>query len=255
MKLLLLSIAVAAVAAAPVNSDPTPPHLSQAWIAQSKGDGLPGQIGKESYIYDSCGKHGKGPYTPDCMRGHIWDYGSSCVKYEIDGGFKYPGTGNYYVNCDSVDCCKDTSRQPDPKGWDILPTSWFDSRKTTYDGKHDTTELNGKNVTGADVWNMVQSIPFTKGKIGVNYTFYITKEGNDTISHRIDFSVPGDSKAQAGAILYGDFQPQHDLPTFRKTFMPPAACLKNNVVTCNDAQLKKWNTKYPAMNMRPLFGQ
>lgn len=253
MKLLLISIAVAAVSAAPVNKDPTPPHLSQAWIAESKGDGLKGQIGKESYIYDSCGKHGKGPYTPDCMRGHIFDYGPSCTKYEIDGGYHYEGTGIFYVGCDAVDCCYDDNDDPDPKQWDILPSSWWASRKTTYGGKHDTTELNGKNVTGADVWNVIQSVPLTGGKIGINYTYFVTKEGNDTITHRINYSVPGDSKVQAGAILYGDFQPQHDLATFRKTFMPPAVCLGKGVMSCGNAQLKKWNTKYPAMNMRPFF--
>lgn len=53
---------------APVSSD-VPPHLSQAWIAQSTGDGMPNATGKESYIYDDC-EHGR--YTENCMRGHIW---------------------------------------------------------------------------------------------------------------------------------------------------------------------------------------
>merc|ERR1711871_1215994 len=225
---------VTAVLAAPSNGDPTPPHLSQAWIAQSSGDGLPNTIGKESYIYDDC-PHGT---SADCMKGHIFDYGSdNCIKYEIDGGFHYPGTGRYYVKCDSVDCCKEATpdHNPAPKKWDIAPTSWWSSTKTTYLGKHDTEELNNKTVTGADVWSQVTTLPFAK-KLAVNYTFYITKQGNDTISHRIDFIVPGQT---AGSILYGDFQPQHDLAAFRKTFMPPAPCLKKNVLPCADGFAQK----------------
>ena len=73
MKTILLVATVAFVAhisAAPVNdqgSDPTPPHLAQAWIAESTGDGLPGKTGKESYIYEDC----RVP-SPTCLRGHIW---------------------------------------------------------------------------------------------------------------------------------------------------------------------------------------
>ena len=58
------------------------------------------------------------------------DYGAAtCIKYEIDGGFDFPGTGRYYVACDSVDCCKDqtTENKPDVKQWDIMPTSWWKS--------------------------------------------------------------------------------------------------------------------------------
>ena len=113
-------------------------------------------------------------------------------------------------------------------------------RKTTYLGKHDTEELNNKTVTGADVWSQVTTLPFAK-KLAVNYTFYITKQGNDTISHRIDFIVPGQT---AGSILYGDFQPQHDLAAFRKTFMPPAPCLKKNVLPCADGFAQKIAKKY-----------
>lgn len=100
----------------------------------------------------------------------------------------------------------------------------------------------------------------------VNYTFYITKQGNDTITHRIDFntgpngpqgtvqrcpaghpSEPG-VWLQDGSILYGDFQVQHDLEAFRKTFMPPAECLKPNVLACNDEDVEKWDRKYFTRN-------
>merc|ERR1712216_1043011 len=199
LSLALAFAALATVLAAPVNDNQTPPHLSQAWIAQSKGDGLPGQIGKESYLYEDC-PHGK--TSADCLHAHIFDYGAAtCIKYEIDGGFDFAGTGSYYVACDGVDCCKDesTEAKPDPKQWDISPTSWWKSTTTKYLGK------------------------------------------NDTISHRIDFNVPGQTQ---GSILYGDFQPQHDIAAFRKTFMPPPQCLKNNVLSCPDNHAKNVALKY-----------
>jgi len=239
LSLALAFAALATVLAAPVNDNQTPPHLSQAWIAQSKGDGLPGQIGKESYLYEDC-PHGK--TSADCLHAHIFDYGAAtCIKYEIDGGFDFAGTGSYYVACDGVDCCKDesTEAKPDPKQWDISPTSWWKSTTTKYLGKHDTTGLNNETVTGADVWSQLTAIPLTK--IGVNYTYYITEQGNDTISHRIDFNVPGQTQ---GSILYGDFQPQHDIAAFRKTFMPPPQCLKNNVLACGKDHAKNVALKY-----------
>ena len=78
----------------------------------------------------------------------------------------------------------------------------------------------------------------------MNYTYYVTSTANETITHRIDFSAPGDPKLQAGAILYGDFQVQHDLDTFRETFIPPAECLKPNTLTCASADVEKWDEKY-----------
>ena len=49
-----------------VKQDPTldQPHLSQAWQALSSGDGLPDQIGLETYIYDEVGE----------WKAHKWDY-------------------------------------------------------------------------------------------------------------------------------------------------------------------------------------
>ena len=45
--------------------------------------------------------------------------------------------------------------------------------------------------------------------------------------------------SQHGAILYGDFTPQHDLGNFRDTFKAPAACLKPNVLICSSAKVKE----------------
>ena len=48
---------------------------------------------------------------------------------------------------------------------------------------------------------------------------------------------------QQGAILYGDFLPQHDLDTFRDVFKAPADCLKPNVLICSSAKVKEWDSK------------
>merc|ERR1719258_4947 len=93
----------------------------------------------------------------------------------------------------------------------------------------------------ADTWNEIFKLPFTP--VSINYTYYITQSGNDTISHRIDFSEPGDTHAQNGQILYGNFTAKHaeDLDAFREEFKAPPACLKPNTLTCNDADMKKWD--------------
>merc|ERR1712167_173895 len=99
---------------------------------------------------------------------------------------------------------------------------------------------------GADVYSELDHIPFTK--IGVNYTFYITEQktsnGTDVITHRIDYGASSGAGVTPGSILYGNFQVQHDLDAFRKTFTPPAACLKNNVLTCQSHKVKDWNKKF-----------
>ena len=76
-------------------TDPTPPHLAQAWQAQSTGDGEQGKTGLESYIYEDCKK------TSDtCMKGHVFNYGAdTSIKHEVDRGF-HEFTGTYYVKCD-----------------------------------------------------------------------------------------------------------------------------------------------------------
>merc|ERR1711934_258658 len=111
---------------------PSIPHLAQAWVAQSSGDGEPGQIGKESYLYEGCKKP-----SDDCMNAHIFDYGASnCIKVEIDAGFKSQFSGTWLLKCDAVNCCYDGQRNrepPDVKKWDIgRPTGGIDPlRKVT----------------------------------------------------------------------------------------------------------------------------
>merc|ERR1719409_1417066 len=143
----LVALALVDLAHAAPVADPTPPHLASAWTAMSTGDGLPGKTGKESYIYEGC----KTP-SPTCLHAHIWDYGAdTCIKYEINGGSHYKGSGQFYVKCHAVNCCKKKLGQsghelPNVKKWDIEPSSWLLSRKTTYLGKRDTTGLNNETV-------------------------------------------------------------------------------------------------------------
>lgn len=211
------------------------PHLAQAWVAQSSGDGLPGQTGKESYLY-CLDKEA----SDTCIKAHVFDYGAdTCVKYEIDRGVKSEYSGTFYVKCDAVDCCVGGdagNRIPDVKQWDIGNGGLLD--KVTYLGKQDTTELNDAVVKDADVYSDKFHLPFTK--VGVNYTYFVTESNNDTITHRIDYSAPGAS----GSILYGDFQVQHDIESFRSVFVPPAACLKPNTLKCSDNKVREWNQKY-----------
>ena len=65
-KLVFPTVATYVASSGSVKQDPTldQPHLSQAWQALSSGDGLPDQIGLETYIYDEVGE----------WKAHKWDY-------------------------------------------------------------------------------------------------------------------------------------------------------------------------------------
>merc|ERR1711907_813733 len=133
-RLVVFAAISACTLAAPSAADPTQPHLASAWQAESTGDGLQGQTGLESYLYQP-GKENDGS-----MRAHKWDYGAdNCIKYEIDQGFKGAWSGSYYVKCDAVDCCKDDSVDdpPDVKQWDIPQAKWH--TKVGFSGFKDTT--------------------------------------------------------------------------------------------------------------------
>jgi hypothetical protein len=200
-----------------VSADPDQPHLAQAWQALSEGDGLPGQIGLESYIYT------------DDFKGHVWDYGSSCKKIELDTSFhekEYPPE-TYYIKCDAVNCCISGEGRPDLKKWDIATPGRFGFTKTKFLGYIDTTELNDNPVIGAETWSERHSpVKF----LGVNYTFHIHRqETGDIISHRINYEAV---TVPPGRILYGNFTPQHDIEAFKTAFTVPKECLKNNVLRC-----------------------
>jgi hypothetical protein len=252
---IISTIAIAGAAAAqPQPPAGAVPHLSQAWIAQSSGDGLPGEAGKESYLYMAPNPRTDCPLghtSDDCMNAHVFDYGAhTCVKVEIDAGFKSQYSGTYLIECDSVDCCYEGDQPGEPadvKQWDIFHSNGkFNPThpEVKYIGKKNTTELNDVVVPNADVWTEVDHLPFTKGD-AVNYTYYITLNNNRTevISHRIDFFAPG----AIGSILYGDFQVQHDLGAFRTAIKAnlPDSCTHANVLPCNQKHSKKWNAKLP----------
>lgn len=221
-------------------ADPTAPHLAQAWIAESTGDGEPDAIGKESYLYEDCPKG----ESDDCLQGHIFDYGTSCKKLEINAGFKSDNSGTYLINCDAVDCCYEGDQQGDPadvKQWDIYHSNgrWNPTHPVvSYLGKQRTTELYNKSVV-ADAWRETIHLPFAK-KATINYTYYVTVNSSDVISHRIDFQSP----AVDGSILYGNFQVQHDIAQFRKTFVVPPECQHNNILSCNTGTVERLAKKF-----------
>merc|ERR1712224_657161 len=128
--------------------------------------------------------------------------------------------------------------EPDLKKWDIGQSK---RAKISFDGFKDITALNNEPVAHAEAWSEKDHLPFTK--LGVNYSYFITRNGTDIITHRINF---GGSKELnvSGAVLYGNFSVKHDVVAFRETFKPPPACLKNNVLSCGPPQVKKWNDKY-----------
>merc|ERR1712211_113958 len=90
----MFRFALAATLASQALTQDDHPHLAQAWQALSSGDGLPNEVGLESYIYEDCpGKHGGSHFTETCMSGHVFDYGAdNCIKHEVNMGVKSPYT-------------------------------------------------------------------------------------------------------------------------------------------------------------------
>jgi len=230
---------------------PERPHLAQAWTALSKGDGLPGQTGLEHYIYEDKGDEG-------ALQGHIFDYGTSCKKIELNTPTGFIGDktnylwGTFYINCDSVDCCyggKRTGRypqRPDVKKWDINNPNPITGVKVEFKNFTDTTELNNNPVKNAEHWHERDRLPLTKAD-SVNYHHYITRNNADIISHRIDFDAPG---AQ-GSIVYGNFTVIHNLTAHRELFKIPDMCYPQgfgraggHALSCDGAKVEEWERKY-----------
>jgi hypothetical protein len=218
-------------------ADPTQPEIAQAWQAESTGDGLPGATGLESYLYEEYPNKGG---DPSGLRAHIFDYGASCKKFEISVNKLSHPEGSFYVNCDGVNCCVDDDI-PDLKKWDLEAKSTA-MHTVKYLGTVDTTELNNNPVKNAEAWSEVDKIPFTR--MGENTTYYITRNGSDVITHRIDYTVSNNKKVPPGSILYGNFKVQHDIPTFRQQFMPPPECLKPNTLKCPPSKVVEWEKKH-----------
>jgi hypothetical protein len=238
------ALVVPLLGAAQVQADPEQPHLAQAWTALSTGDGLPGETGIEHYIYT------KVPYSKGNtgMNGHIWDYGAECKKIEVDVGFKPQlgpdfYSGQFYLNCDAVDCCYDNDappgQPPDVKKWDINTPGIAHTIQVQFKGYNDTTELNDNPVKQAEHWQEVDKLPFTKG-LGVSYDHFITRSGSDIISHRIDYTAPSTAP---GSILYGNFTVVHNLTAHQDLFKIPAVC-KKNIMSCDPGKVAKWEQKY-----------
>ena len=155
-------------------------------------------------------------------------------------------TGQFYVKCEGgLDCCysgPEHHARPDVKKWDIGQSKpgGFLNDTVTHLGTRKTTNLDGP-VT-ADAWLETFNLPFTH--TGVNYTYFITKAANgDVITQRIDFGVKNNAKA-TGTILYGDFEVQHNITSFRDVFEGPAACLKPNTFRCASDKVAEWDAKY-----------
>jgi len=243
MARICLYVAFLGVAVAAPVSDPVQPHLAQAWTAMSSGDGLPGQIGFESYLYE-------GNKAPGAVRGHIWDYGETCKKIEVSINDKHALQGTFYLKCDGgVDCCFSTQDgrggdkpvRPDVKGWDIAKNNLL--HRVEYIGTHDIKDLYN-DVPNAETWFEKDHIPFTN--VGVNYTYYITRNGSDIISHRIHYTAP---TVSPGDILYGNFTVQKDIESFRKVFTPPDVCYpqgsgKGHALSCDGNKVAEWERKY-----------
>jgi hypothetical protein len=229
---------------------PARPHLAQAWTALSSVDGLPNTIGLEHYIYEEKGDE----YA---LQGHIFDYGASCKKIELNTPSGYIGDkssflwGTFYINCDSVDCCYGGRKmgrypqRPDVKKWDINNPNPITGVKVEFKGVNDTiTELNHNPVKGAEHWHETDRLPLTKG-MSVNYHHYVTRNNADIISHRIDFDAPG---AQ-GSILYGNFTVIHNVTGFRDMFKIPDMCYpqgsgRGHALNCGNAKVEEWERKY-----------
>ena len=242
-------------------ADPERPHLAQAWTAMSMGDGLPGTVGLEHYIYEPEDK--SAGRDMEALQAHIWDYGSSCKKIELNTpNGAQPRTsdyrwGTYYINCDSVDCCYSgrgsTRTRPDVKQWDINTPGVGGIVKVKFEGYNASiSELNNNPVKNAEHWHETDKAPFPQMP-PVEYHHYITRnataDGEDIISHRIDYTAG--AAAPPGTIVYGNFTVIHDVKGFRETFKIPDMCSpqgnppgKGHALACDGEQMESWEQKY-----------
>jgi hypothetical protein len=204
--------------------DPERPHLAQAWTAMSKGDGLPNQVGQESYVWDEDRK----------IRGHWYKY-DGCQKLSIKDHAQKVNR-NYYLKCDALDCCYGDFSM---KQWDI---GMGKKSEVTFVGLEDTTELNDAPVSQAEHWHEEIPLPFTSYKI--QYDHFVTRSDGDVISHRINFNATG-GVVPPGEILYSDFQVQHDIDAFiQSEFQIPAQCKRNNLIKCEDSKVSQWEATF-----------
>lgn len=228
------SVVPLACCAIALADDPVQPHLAQAWTALSKGDGLPGQIGQESYVWAE--KNADRPHT---IKGHWYKY-DDCQKLSLHDPNQLHGLHgderNFYLKCDAVDCCYSDFKM---KQWDIGSGP---ITTTTFAGYEDTTELNDNPISQAEHWHEEDKLPMTAYKI--IYEHFITRNESDIISHRINIDSP-DGLFPPQEILYANFEVQHDVDAFiQREFQLPKQCQRNNLLNCDSVQMKKWEAKY-----------
>merc|ERR1712113_1292298 len=117
-------------------------HLGQAWTAQSVGDGIPGEVGEEAYLYTDNERH------------HLWTYPEGSKLWTCPHG-SY-SCEIFYLKLNGPDCCK-CENADSPKQWDIADGGMF--TKVGFVGYEDTTELNDNPVKGAEHWATSSVLP------------------------------------------------------------------------------------------------
>lgn len=201
---------------------PDQPHLSQAWVADSVGDGIPGEVGNEAYFFNEATNEAH----------HMWTYPEGSKIWTCPKG--NPSCEVYYVKLNGPNCCK-CDQVDKPKQWDIEKAGLF--THVNFVGYEDTTELNENPVKGAEHWATSSVLPKV---LTVTYDYFVHREGSgDVFSHRINFNT---SVQQSGEILYGNFAVQHDLDAHRERFAVPEVC-KGNILSCCD-DMDKIDSKY-----------
>merc|ERR1711976_728451 len=114
--------------------------------------------------------------TPDRKsKAHMYEYpDQQCTKislhdpsqlHHISGGER-----NYYLGCDSVNCCYSDFKM---KTWDIPKSGLFS--KVGFVGYEDTTELNDNPVKGAEHWASSSVLPKV---LTVTYDYFLHREEN-----------------------------------------------------------------------------
>ena len=170
------------------------------------------------------------------MRAHLYDYGPSCRKLTINQWLPLEKRQerSYYMKCEALNCCyKDNDIM---KKWDIHESHLLQPVKVTYKGMVNTTGLDPNTPILAEHWHEEDTVAF--GAAHVTYDYYITRDGKDVITHRINY---GASRVDPGAILYADFKVQHNLTEFAKTFDIPAEC--EQAIQCPDAHGAEWGVQ------------
>merc|ERR1712070_885313 len=140
---------------------------------------------------------------------------------------------SFYMKCKEINCCY--ADNDILKKWDLHKSHFLQPVKVSYMGKVNTTELDEVPVL-AERWHEEDTLPLGGEK--VTYDYYVTRDGEDVITHRIDFGAQG---LQHGTILYGNFTVQHNLTEFQKAFQIPTEC--QQTIRCPDEVFEEWRAQ------------